>query len=125
MSVDDTVQTAWPIRISGRAAAMVVVALLVLVLAVDLGERATLVDPIPFALKFIAGAIGFGSGCWLSFQLMHAPSPMDGLRRTLGLLGLPVFALVMGTFLARAAVEALAFAGLAPVSSPIEAQVIS
>jgi len=96
--------TAEPLSRTVRA---LIVGVVVLVLALDLGERATLVDPIPLPLTFASGAAFFAAGVWLSFRL-RPPTYYGPVRRLMAHIGAPIFALFMGTFLARTIVEAAA-----------------
>ena len=56
---------------------------------------------------------------------MRFPSYMGAFRRTMGRLAAPIFGAVIGTFFARAAVEAFDFAGLNPPEMPVAAHVDS
>jgi hypothetical protein len=115
-----TTSTAKPLT---GAVRIILVVTVLLVLAVDLGERANLVDPIPLALSFASGAVFFAAGVWLSFRL-SPPSYYGAVRRVMAHVGAPLFALFIGTFLARTAVEAAAFVDLNPSSTPSEALVV-
>ena len=121
--MDATVQTTTPDRRLARTTRILVFVAIAIVFALGAGLRATLVDPIPLPMTFFAGAAGFGAGCWLIVKLMKIPSSQDRWKRTLGLIAMPIFGLLIGTFLARVAVEAVAFAGLDPPETPIQAHV--
>jgi hypothetical protein len=106
-----------------RAVVFALVAVVLLVLVIDLGERANLVDPIPFSLTFASGAAFFAVGVWLSFRL-RPPAYYGPVRRVMAHISAPIFAFFIGTFLARTAAEAAAFAGLSPIDTPSEAIVV-
>lgn len=100
--------------------------IILLELALDLAGRANLVDRIPAAITFTSGAASFAAGVWLSFGLQPPPASFgDSVRQTVVRLGMPLFAMFTGTFLARTAVEAAAFAGMSPTRTPSEAFVIN
>ena len=94
--------------------------LLSLALALDLGERATLVDPIAPEITIASVAVSVAAGVWLGLNV-KPPAYMGQLRRTIAQIGLPIIFAVAGSFLARVAVETVAFAGLKPSDGPITA----
>lgn len=115
----DTAIAAKPLS---RAVGIGLLLVIALVLVLDLGERANLVDPIPLPITLASGAAFFAAGVWLSLKL-RPPAYYGPVSRAMARIAAPIFALAIGTFLARTAVEAAAFAGLHPVGTPSEALV--
>jgi hypothetical protein len=86
-------------------------------------KRSTLVDPIDPRLRFLCGSAFFGLGAWWSWRLSKLKSAQPGWTRMAGLLAIPIFAIFIGTYFARAAVGFVAFAGLNPPVTTEEAHV--
>ena len=107
-----------------RGAGVALLGVALLATLIELLDRATLVDPIPLPLTFASAAIGFAGGIWLALG-MRFPSYIGGFRRALGRITMPIFGAIVATFFVRVAVERVAFVGLSPTETLVEAHVES
>ncbi len=107
-----------------RGAGVALLGLVLLATLIELLERATLVDLIPLPLTLVSASIGFVGGVWLALR-MRFPSYMGEFRRGLGRTAVPIFGAILATFFVRVAVERVAFVGLNPTPTLLEAHIES
>jgi hypothetical protein len=104
--------------------AAILVAILVLLFANLFLQRATLVDQLSLGVTLLSGLGGLALGLWMSVRLSKMPSTQSETRRIIGLAGIPIFSIFIGTYFARTAAAELAFVGYSPAIQVVEATVI-
>ena len=81
-----------------------------------------LIDPLPFGITMLSGAIGFAMGC-LVISEMGESYAEQGWRGYLAILGVPILTTVLGAYYGRLVFEAAEFVDFAPKRSMIVARV--
>lgn len=116
-------QTSKTLRRRTKREGFVSLGIITALFALMMLQRTTLVDPIDYRVTFLSGVTFFGVAAWWSLRLSDVDTGQPEWKKTLGRLVLPVLAIFVGTYLARAAVGVVAFAGVHTPFSPVKAHV--
>lgn len=113
-------------RRAARVRSVIYLTICAIVVGFESLQRANLVDHIPKNLNIVGAFLGFLFGSWVTISIYDLKTKeRRSIGQNLALIGLPVFALFMGTFLARVLFLQVAFLGLNPVPISHDVRVVN